>query len=126
MKLKMFNEPWIEAKGCEQPKVFIGDKQPNGWRAGLVRLSRCEAKTLVDQIIGHSKGNYHRHQTGRTVNPDYRFSGGKIDATTYIPYKCESVSKIGGRIPGTQFIDVPCCKAEDIREILQFRGKMIG
>lgn len=75
----------MEAKGCRQAKVFMGEEQPIGWTAGLIRLNRSEAKTLVYLINGQTKVNYHGNKTGISANSNGCFCGVEEETRTCIP-----------------------------------------
>lgn len=88
---KNYNEAWIEAKGWGQSKVVIGEEQPNGWTAGVLRLSRWKTKSFMSPITGHTEVSNHRHKPRGAATLACRLCGDE-ETTTHTPCDCEALS----------------------------------
>lgn len=84
---------------------------------GLLRPCRSKAETLVCLIRGDTEVNYQRHKTRRAANLDCWFCGVEEETATYILCECESLSNTKRRILKTNFIEEPCFRSEDTREL---------
>lgn len=60
----------------------------------LLQLDRQEAKPIVSLITSHAGVHYHKHNTGRAENPDYRICEIEEKTTRHILCGCGALSKI--------------------------------
>lgn len=106
--------------------AFIGEEDVDRWIAVQLRLSGQRARTLVDLITGYPEADYHKYTTGRTAYSNCRFRKIEAETTTNTLCDCDVLSNISRRILGTNSIEKPCFKADDIRKLFQFLEEVIG
>lgn len=119
-------EAWIEAEGCRQSRTFIREDQLEQWPEKMLQLNRQEIKTLVGIITGHAEVNYHKHNTGRTSDPDCRFCGEEEETVLHILCDCEALVGRRSKILGEPIIEEPHFNTDSTKGLLLFWKEVFG